>query len=29
MEYVMNKRLNLAKELLQDTSLSIQEMVDG
>ncbi|WP_028611536.1 response regulator transcription factor [Paenibacillus harenae] len=28
MEYVMNKRLNLAKELLQDTSLSIQEIVE-
>jgi two-component system response regulator YesN len=28
MEYVMNKRLNLAKELLQNTSLSIQVIVD-
>ncbi|XEC94404.1 response regulator [Paenibacillus tarimensis] len=28
MEYVMNKRLSLAKELLQDTSLTIQEIVE-
>lgn len=27
-EYVMNKRLNLAKELLHDSSLSIHEIVE-